>query len=169
MTRKNRKLVAVASISLVLHLVWVVVFSYLIWAGPFEHGVSREVSWFATVCPSCGLHADAVYTASQMGRLDLLALSLTVLATVLALGAFGGFFLVRSAAMEAAADETSKKLPELIDSQKIADVIVKDEAVRLNLADIVRRKIYELDEGPTDDEANRMAKEWSAWEEGSND
>ena len=123
----------------------------------------------ATVCPSCGLHADAVYTASQMGRLDLLALSLTVLATVLALGAFGGFFLVRSAAMEAAADEAVKKLPDLIDGNEIADAIVKDETVLFNLANIVRRKISEADEGPTDEEANQMAQEWSVWEEGSSD
>ncbi|WP_372891153.1 hypothetical protein [Rhodosalinus sp.] len=129
------------------------------------------MDWLALVCPSCSLHADAVYTASQMGRLDVLALSLTVLATVLALGAFLGFFLVRSAAMEAAADEAVRNLPALIDNDAIVDVIVKDDELLLTLATRVKRHISESDEERklTDDEADQIAREWSAWEESSDD
>ncbi len=73
--------------------------------------------------------------------------------------------------MEAAADEAVRNLPALIDNDAIVDVIVKDDELLLTLATRVKRHISESDEERklTDDEADQIAREWSAWEESSDD
>jgi uncharacterized membrane protein YbaN (DUF454 family) len=62
-----------------------------------------------------------------MGHLDLIAVSLTVLGVVLALLAFGGFFMVRNATVQAAQDEASerieKRLPEMIGPDVVAQAL----------------------------------------------
>lgn len=57
-----------------------------------------------------GNRTDAIKVASEIGRLDLVSLSLAILGVVLAIAAFGGFFLMRSAAIHAAHDEISAQM-----------------------------------------------------------
>ncbi len=54
---------------------------------------------------------DAIQVAMEVGRLDFVSLALTVLAILLGVGAFGGFWLLRGCSMNAAAKAT----PEAVD------------------------------------------------------
>ena len=155
---------ALLYVSLLAHLVWLVLFSYIVLAGPFANinDFSKEI--FSEIgCEYCLAKSDAISTAYQMGRLELIGLSLTLLAVVLALGNLAGYFVVRGAAMSAAADEAQQRvrdaLPELLREKDIVKAMANDEQALFTLANLVRRKISESGDytDGEDDAANRIA------------
>ncbi|MGR3465106.1 hypothetical protein [Limimaricola sp.] len=144
------------------HIFWAVLFFYLIWAGPF----SGSSSWLDRIlrfigCDFCLSSADSIQTAYQMGRLELVSLSLTMLGSVVAIGAFSGFFLIRGAAMSAAADESKlemkRSLPALLQNKDIVAAIVSDERLVLTLANEVKDRIKEND-SVRDSDADEIAR-----------
>lgn len=135
-----------AKTSMFLHVVWAIVVGYIIFVGPS----GRVVSWngidvWVPRCLTCDQASDAVATASEMGRLDLVALSLTVLGVVLAVAAFGSYFVIRSAAMDAARDEVRDQAPTLVKKVVGRQLIV--EALRENpqvILSAVRQVVREV-------------------------
>jgi hypothetical protein len=127
--------------SLVMHLFWAVLTGYIFWASPdtstkpvrddraqiaaedLRFGLAR----FATESPPCFLCAeverkskdaqDAIASAAEMGRLDFVAMCLTFLGVVLAMGAIMGFFVVRYSAMDAARDEVKIIAEKLVTAE----------------------------------------------------
>ena len=131
------------ALSMLFHVVWLAVALFLFLGGPFELPQSAVSTWVGHLfCNGCLGSYDAINVASQMGRLDLIALSLTVLGTILAFGALAGFSLIRGAAIQAASDEAtahiSARLPQLLTSEIVADAILKDDRVRLSLISAMR-------------------------------
>jgi hypothetical protein len=155
------------AVSLLLHLVWTVLFSYLIIAGPFDSGVTffdKVLLW--TGCEHCLAATDSISTAYEMGRLELVSISLTILGVVIAFSAFSGFFLIRSAAMNAAAEEAVReledKLPQLLASGKLITIIQNDDRLRMGLANALRNDILEdppIDEASADEIAGKVDDE----------
>jgi hypothetical protein len=141
--RQNRWLSPLMIISMMFHALWVTVALFLFLGGPFESNRPMVWEWAQKiVCPTCLDSYDAINTAAQLGRLDVLSLSLTVLGTVLAFGAFASFFLVRSAAVHAAAEEAAHcvaaKLPELLTPEIVSRAILNDERLKLTLLSALR-------------------------------
>lgn len=147
MARKAGGSSVLLGISVLGHVIWLVIALFLFLGGPF--GSPAPQIWAilrAVLCANCSDSYDAINTAASLGRLDLIALSLTILATVLALGAFGGFFLVRSAAMTAAQTEAvahvTKMLPALVTPEllMLSEAILKDERFLISLVNAVKSK-----------------------------
>lgn len=143
MVARGAWLWCLAIISMLAHFVWLSVALFLLLGGPF--GGSDSAIWRQIrnlFCQSCETSYDAINVAAQLGRLDLLSLSLTVLATVLAFGAFASFFLIRGAAVHAAAEEAanhiSAQLPKLITAEMLGEAILKDERIKLSLLSTLR-------------------------------
>ncbi|RDD63200.1 hypothetical protein DRB17_05395 [Ferruginivarius sediminum] len=92
-----------------------------------------------------------------MGRLDLIAVSLTVLGVTLALMAFGSFFVVRSAAMYAAQEEARDRitniLPDLISPQVLAKALEKNPHL---LQSAVRSAMHNMVFDPTISEQDAL-------------
>ncbi|WP_210162842.1 hypothetical protein [Kaistia adipata] len=129
--------------SMLAHFVWLAVVLFLFLGGPF--GKSNSTAWQTVrdlFCPSCEKSYDAINVAAQLGRLDLLSLSLTVLATVLAFGAIASFFLIRGAAVHAAAEEAtshiSAKLPNLITPEILGEAILNNERIKHSIVSMLR-------------------------------
>lgn len=138
MVKQSSWLPTLVVVSMLFHAVWVAIALFLFLGGPF--GSSRPALWQwlrDVLCRSCEHSYDAVNAAAQLGRLDLIALSLTVLGTVLAFGAFASFFLIRGAAVNAAAEEgancVSAMLPSLLTTEMVSQAILNDERVKLTL------------------------------------
>lgn len=113
--RRHYRIAWVAWAALGLHVVWLAVFGYVIFMGPSGRVVDFTAyrMWLPR-CDACDGAADSIRTASEMGRLDLLAIALTVLGVVLALAAIGGFLNIRSAAMHAASIEAGDRVPDIV-------------------------------------------------------
>lgn len=110
----------ISILAIVGHLVWVVVFGFGWWQARTQSAAASD--WLKKVCPACTHPSDAVSIAYSLGRLDLIAVSLAVLAAVLTVAAFLGFWLVRSSAIQAANECASeahlKAVPTLAESAK---------------------------------------------------
>jgi hypothetical protein len=156
--------------SLWLHGVWVIVFSFLILFGPFGGEIKANSGFWSVVnklldCSGCQLAATSVTTAGQMSPLELVSISLTILGIILAIGAFGSFFVIRGAAMDAAADEAKQTVLNWLEQNKstlvganvVQDVLENDRFIR-TLANSVERRISEVDnDAISDDDARRFA------------
>lgn len=150
-------------ISLILHFVWLVVFAYLILAGPFGSNYTAVLLFIDQIdCDECKRSADAIYSAAQMGRLELVSISLTILATVVGVGAFGSFFLLRGGAMDAAANEAieyvDKNLNDLITPDVIAKSIYENPRTMLSIATIIKKQMEDSSNSISDDDADGIAK-----------
>lgn len=152
-----------------LHLVWLIIFSFIIFAGPYaEAPLGNPAPAWLTSLLSFGpiLELSEIGTsARQLNSLDLIGLALTLLGILLAIFALGSFTLVRGAAMDAAADEaknaTLKWLNEnrasLVDQKVIAEILETDR-IMSTLANEVERRISEKDDDDFgDDLANEFA------------
>lgn len=95
-----------AWVAFLSHGIWLVLFVYILTA---RWGLSA-----GPPCEICQKAADAINTAADMGRLDYIAMSLTFLGVVLALGAVLGFFTIRHSAMHAATEEAKAQIDRLI-------------------------------------------------------
>lgn len=159
-----------AWLALTLHVVVIVVFIYILWIGPSGRTVvfADGVTALLPPCPVCDSKADAIKQAAQIGRLDLVSLSLAILGVGLALAAFGSYFIIRSAAMQAAREEakeqTARYLPELITTELLATVLRARPEV---LVPAIREaRLSEPD--VSDDDANRIAAAQGDENESSN-
>jgi hypothetical protein len=151
--------------SWVLHLVWLVLFICILVFGPFQKTRDDCSDFLGSmevfeICELGDLAGSALATASQMGRLDIVSIALTVLGTVLAASALASFVLIRGAAKDAAADEAiewlNKKKSELITTELVETAILSDRII-LTLANEIKRRISD-DEGTIDGEtANSIA------------
>lgn len=151
--------------SLFMHLLWFVLFICILIFGPFQKTRDDCSDFMGSIevfeiCELGDLAGNALATASQMGRLDIVSIALTVLGTVLAASALASFVLIRGAAKDAAADEAvewlDKKKSELITTELVEKVILNDRII-LTLANELKKRISD-DEGTIDGEtANSIA------------
>lgn len=148
-----------AWLALVLHVVVIVAFLYILWIGPSGRSVvfADGVVVHLPACPICDGKADAIKQAAQMGRLDLVSMSLAILGVGLALAAFGSYFIIRNAAMEAAREEakeqTARLLPAHITVELIARVLRERPEVLISALAAAKRSEPDV----TDDDANKIA------------
>lgn len=112
--------------ALIIHIVWIVIAVYLLWVGPSGRMVSiAGVEGWVPPCPACDRVADSVRMASELGRLELVSVALTILGVVLAIVAFGSFFVVRAASMAAAREEAAERLASELPGLMTVDMIAK--------------------------------------------
>jgi len=123
---------ALTWIALFGHLMWPTIFLAVMWLGPSGRTIvlgGREI--WVPHCETCEKAKDSVQTAADMGHLDLVAVSLTVLGVVLAVVAVCGFFMVRTAAIQAARDEARERiehrLPEMIGPEIVAQALRQNQ------------------------------------------
>lgn len=167
---ENRALRCLLYLSLLLHIVWGSIALFLFLGGPF--GSKKPLPWQVVrdiFCPSCKDSFDAINAAAELGRLDVVSLSLTILATVLALGAFAGFFLIRSAVVYSAAEEAElvvqKQLPALVSPEIVVSAILQNDRIRLSLLNAI--KSADVDEKRIDGAtANDIADAFEEGEDG---
>ncbi|MBW6416438.1 hypothetical protein [Celeribacter sp. PS-C1] len=163
---KRGFLVGAIYVSLGIHVLWLILFSFVILVGPFQKN-RDDCSQFAQsievfqICELGELAGNALATAGQMGRLDIVSLSLTVLGVVLASAALGSFFLIRGAAKDAAADEAvewlDKKKSQLITTELVEKSILNDRIV-LTLANEVEKRISHNKDGIDGKTADSIAE-----------
>lgn len=116
-----------AKLALFGHLIWLTLFSYSLWAKRGTLPNSQP----------CDGVTDAIAAAAEIGRLDLVALALTFLGVVLAIGAVAGYFMVQHSAMRAASEEARSQVNHLVrpmvhDYMKAEGVIMIAEALQDN-------------------------------------
>lgn len=81
-------------ISLVLHLFWIFIFSY----------VMIDLTWAET--------SDSIKKAGDFGRFDVLAVIMGVMTIMLAVFAFFGFWMFKAEVERVAAQETKEAIPK---------------------------------------------------------
>jgi hypothetical protein len=155
---KLEKVQSLLTFSLWLHAVWLLIFVVLILFGPYEqrHDLPGWISW----CTFCGSSVDRIAAASELGKLDLVSISLTILGVIIGLAALGSFGLIKGAAKDAAADEAiewlEKKMPILVSPEVVKSAILQDRII-LTLANEVKSRIS--DEGDLNDaDADEIAR-----------
>ena len=101
------------------HCFWAAALGYLYWiawqGGYFDRAARADAEGVDALCELSG---DAISVASQLGRLDFVSISLTILGVTLAVGALIGFVTVRRDALEAAREA----------AQECADVVAREVA-----------------------------------------
>lgn len=108
-TRRLWRPSGVAKLALLGHLAWFVIFAYAFWAR--QQGSLSKGGLPAS--DTCEKASDAISIAAELGRLDLVALSLTFLGVVLAISAVAGYFMVQHSAMKAASEEAHTRVADL--------------------------------------------------------
>lgn len=128
---------AISRISLFMHVLWGVVFGYIL-------GVNLDL-WPRVECINCENESDPIAVAAQLGRLDMVAMALAVLGVTLAVAALISFQVVRAAAMDAARDEARDRLedmlPKLLTAAMIADALRKNQPIYLSIVGQIRETI----------------------------
>lgn len=99
-------------VSLILHAFWFAVAIWILAADPRD-ALDPWVYGLLPDCPQCDEEADAILYASELGRLDLISLILTLLGLLFAPGSFAGFFLLRNYVIIAAQEEVHRQMPRL--------------------------------------------------------
>ncbi len=109
-------------LSLCLHFVWLSVFSVVFWVGSGE--APSVVSRFLIRLgfPST---RDAIAQASDLGRLDIVSLSLTILGAVLALAALGSYFVMRHTVIQTTREEAATAIPREVRSTVTIDLLIE--------------------------------------------
>ena len=142
------------------HFVWAAIGAFLLFGGPW---VDERPSWVRLaqkfVCPGCSEKVDPITFAYQLGRLDFVAMSLTVLGVVLGLAALGGFIEVRRAAQQAASDEAEDLITERLPSLLTAEILTTALLQNPRAVYTLRAALLEADaDGTIDPEvADRIA------------
>jgi hypothetical protein len=114
-------------LSLALHFVWFCVFIVFVWLGSGQppNAVVRVLSWAGL--PSS---KDAIAVAADLGRLDMVSLSLTILGAVLALAALGSYFAMRHTVVQTTREEAEAAIPrevkKTVTIQMLIDAIKSD-------------------------------------------
>ena len=103
-----RRWSGLAIVALLLHAIWVVIFVWLLISVLSEPSIV-----VASKCKLSCKAVDLIRTAAVMGRFEFMSLALAILGIIIAVSAFGGFFLIRSAAINAAHDETDAAMGRL--------------------------------------------------------
>lgn len=146
------------NVSLFAHAVWLVLFAVVIIFGPYE--AQKDVPFWLAWCEFCRSAGDSISTASEMGRLDVVSISLTVLGVVIAIAALGSYSLIKGAAKEAAAEEASSWLEhnigKLITTEVVRTAILNDRII-LTLANQVSQHISDKDDEIDSTSANQIA------------
>ncbi|RWI11521.1 hypothetical protein [Mesorhizobium sp.] len=93
--------------------------------------------------------ADSLNLASQIGRLDVLTLSITVLSILIAVATILGFWFYRGVVEQRATDEVRERLPMILDEYVKKNPYLFTDAVRANAA-ILRGGLAEDDAGGAD-------------------
>lgn len=119
---RPRRWSGLAIVALLGHLIWLAVFVYLFLV---QRGAGVVV--YYPDCSLCKTAAGVIATASQIDRFDFLGIGLTVLGLVIAVTAFGGFFLYRHAAVHAAYEETNSQM-QVKGPEWVADIMRTDGA-----------------------------------------
>lgn len=139
-------------ISLAMHVLWAATFVGLVFFRPYDPQppATETSTWLAFLisslqsCGPCDSAADAINNARQMDRFDLLGVGLTVLSIILAVGAFGGYFLIKGAAKDAAAEEAiewlGNNMEKLISDEALKRAVLSDR-IMLTLATQVKNRI----------------------------
>lgn len=97
-------------------------------------------------------HVDAIATAAQLGRLDLVSLLLAAIGLILVLGGLFAFFNFRSIAKAQATKEATKVAEEVAER-------VANEYLQKELPDVMKAYRDLMDsEGVSDDLADQMAE-----------
>jgi len=112
-----------AMLALFFHAVWLSVFAYFLWVGRSPVGDEDKPSLLGALCE--GFKEDAIKLASELGRLDVVSLSLTVLGVVLALAALSSFFMMRHAVIETAREEAEKSLPSIVSNGEMISALTE--------------------------------------------
>ncbi|MBY6163255.1 hypothetical protein KUV73_20395 [Mameliella alba] len=131
------------TISLGVHAIWLVLFGYLLFATQWKDDRPTLVKLVGELtCPGCASRVDPISVAYQLGRLDLVAMSLTLLGVVLAIAAFGGILEVRRAAQQAASDEAKElvaaQLPNLLTPEVLTKALLQDPRAMYTLTAALR-------------------------------
>lgn len=94
-------------LSLCFHAVWLAVFSAFFWVstGSSPSIIIRGLGWL-------GLPAsrDSIALAADLGRLDMISMSLTILGAVLALAALGSYFVMRHTVVQTTRETTREEV-----------------------------------------------------------
>jgi hypothetical protein len=108
--------------SLCLHFVWLLIFLLFFKVGsdtvPSE--VTSVLDWFGLPSDS-----DALSQAADLGRLDLVSLSLTVLGAVLALAALGSYFVMRHTVLLTTREEASIAIPNEVKKTVTIELLIQ--------------------------------------------
>lgn len=130
------------ALALALHLLWLIIIGHLIWVH-FDNNASSPPPSIPRKlfeqCQKCGPISDGIAYANQIGRLDIIALILTLVTVILGFVAIGGFWLVRASAREAARDE-ARDIIGPIAREQVAAKIDSDE-FRKEVVELVRQGI----------------------------
>jgi hypothetical protein len=109
-------------LSLCLHFVWFTVFVaiFVVGSGAAPAAVPRFLAWLGL--PST---RDAIAQASDLGRLDIVSLSLTILGAVLALAALGSYFVMRHTVIQTTREEAAAAIPIEVKSRVTIDLLIQ--------------------------------------------
>lgn len=147
------------SFSVGLHLLWAVGFVWVLWFVPYGEQILPRPEWFGR-CDGCGDSSDAIFIASQMGRLDVVSIALAILGVVIAAAALGSYVVIRDAAMNAAREEANDWIrenhTELIPG--VVEKLVMDQRLISTLATEIRKHISRDESGVTKKEADEFAQ-----------
>lgn len=111
--------------SLCLHFVWLLLAVAFFWVGS-----SEEPSFVHRILRLMGLPAseDGIALAADLGRLDVVSLSLTILGAVLALAALGSYFAMRHTVIQTTREEVVRLIPDEV--RKSFTVELANKAIR---------------------------------------
>lgn len=111
--------------SLCVHFLWLLLAVAFFWVGS-----SEEPSFVHRILRLMGLPAssDAIALAADLGRLDVVSLSLTILGAVLALAALGSYFVMRHTVIQTTHEEVVALIPDEV--RKSFTVEMVNKAIR---------------------------------------
>jgi hypothetical protein len=159
---KQRGLGALCAVGLGLHAVWLLAFGCLIFIA--KSPTTDSGNWIARAIfrsdSSANNNLDIIQAASELGRLDIAAFSLTFLGVVIAVGALMGFPLIRHSAIAEAVLEAGEvvrtDLKKHIDYSALIEDLLKDPRFLPTLIAKIETLKSSDDEVPPD-EADKIA------------
>jgi voltage-gated potassium channel Kch len=109
-------------LSLCLHFVWLAVLVVL-----FAVATETAPNFLARALASVGMPSsrDAIALAADLGRLDIVSLSLTILGAVLALAALGSYFVMRHTVIQTTREEAAAAIPKEVKSTVTIDLLIQ--------------------------------------------
>lgn len=118
------------------------------------------IAWYQSVSSelagAASGNADAIHMAAQLGRLDIVSISLTMLAIAIAIATILGFWFYSRVVENAAKRETVEILPQVVEKYLRENPEVLASAVRKNMALITLGVEGEGEGGFSDDIAAAM-------------
>lgn len=143
------------ALSLCLHFVWFAVLSmlFLVGTNTAPSLFSRTLNWLGM--PSS---RDAIAQAADLGRLDIVSLSLTILGAVLALAALGSYFVMRHTVIQTTREEAAAAIPKEVKSTVTIDLLIQAIKSDPVLLDQLQRAVREgaISDKDADDIAEAM-------------